>query len=276
LLSENHLRYESVQKVDGELKAIVITKEGPTGLITTTTAAALHPENETRLLSLGVIDSPEQTAAVMKAIGARAAKGKSHGDGVDLEKWVAFQRWLVLGESRVVVPFAVPLSEKIPPAAVRLRRDFSTLLSLIKAHALLHQNTRARDRDGCIIATLADYAAIHDLVAELFAEGVEATVPETVRQTDEGVKILGQPEVSLDNLARHLGLGKATVSARLQNAIARGFLVNREDKKGLPARIALGDPLPEERQVLPDPEAFGGDRSGVRSEIEGVRRDIES
>ena len=41
--------------------------------------------------------------------------------------------------------------------AVRLRRDFSVVLSLIKAHAILHQATRERDADGRIVATLADY-----------------------------------------------------------------------------------------------------------------------
>jgi hypothetical protein len=275
LLSENRLTHETVQKIDGELKAVVLVKEGPTGLITTTTVAALHPENETRLLSLGVIDSPEQTAAVMKAIGIRAATGVLPNKS-DLEKWIAFQRWLAVGETRVVVPFAVPLAEKIPPAAVRLRRDFSTLISLIKANALLQRSARARDPKGHIIATVEDYAAVHSLVAELFAESVEVAVPKTVRSTVEGVKLLAQPEVSLANLSKHLRLGKATVSARVQKAVARGFLVNREDKKGLPARLVLGDPLPEERQVLPDPEVFGGDRSGVRSQIEGVTQEIGS
>jgi hypothetical protein len=38
----------------------------------------------------------------------------------------------------------------------------------------------------------------------------------------------------------------------------------------VPARIGLGDPLPEELQVLPPPEVFEGDCSGVRSESDGV------
>ena len=52
LLSENRLSYETVEKGDEGLRARVIEKKGPTGIITTTTSAALHPENETRLLSL--------------------------------------------------------------------------------------------------------------------------------------------------------------------------------------------------------------------------------
>jgi hypothetical protein len=239
LLSENRISYETVEKDKDGLKSRVIEKLGPTGIVTTTTAAFLHPENETRLLSLGVIDSPQQTAAVMKALGRRAASGDSPGG--DLAEWEAFQRWLALGERRVVVPFAEALSDRIPPLAVRLRRDFS----------------------------LADYAAVYDLVAKLFAEGIEATVPPTVRETVEAVAAMGQPEVSLTNLAKRLHLEKSTTHARFHRAIARGFLVNHETKKGMPARIALGDPLPEERQILPDPEAFGGGCSGVRTETVG-------
>jgi plasmid maintenance system killer protein len=67
LLSEGRVVYEVVEKTKLGLRPRRIEKEGPTGLITTTTAPKLHPENETRLLSLGVIDTPHQTKAVMKA-----------------------------------------------------------------------------------------------------------------------------------------------------------------------------------------------------------------
>jgi hypothetical protein len=44
LLSEGKLRYPTVTKDGGELKTIWIVREGPTGLITTTTAVHLHQE----------------------------------------------------------------------------------------------------------------------------------------------------------------------------------------------------------------------------------------
>jgi hypothetical protein len=263
LLSENRINYETVEKTEDGLKSRVIEKLGPTGVITTTTAASLHPENETRLLSLGVIDSPAQTAAVMMALGRRAASGGDSADG-NMAAWESFQRWLALGERRVVIPFAVALSKKIPPVAVRLRRDFSTLLALISAHALLHRSTRATDQQGRIIATPADYAAVHDLVAKLFAEGIEATVPPIVRETVEAVRevtvgvgvggvLEGPQEVSLTLLAKKLGLDKNSAHHRVRKATERGYLVNREEKRGKPARIAIADPLPDELEILPDP-----------------------
>jgi hypothetical protein len=48
LLSEGRVRYETVEKTPEGLQARLIEREGPTGLIMTTTADSLHPENETR------------------------------------------------------------------------------------------------------------------------------------------------------------------------------------------------------------------------------------
>jgi hypothetical protein len=81
LLSEGRLVYELVEKTKAGIRPRKIEKEGPTGLITTTTASKLHPENETRLLSLGVIDTRMQTEAVMRALAADAETPSitSHG-----------------------------------------------------------------------------------------------------------------------------------------------------------------------------------------------------
>jgi hypothetical protein len=68
LLSENRILYELVEKTRDGLRARLVEKEGPTGLVVTTTAARLHPENETRLLSLTVKDTPRQTAVVLRAL----------------------------------------------------------------------------------------------------------------------------------------------------------------------------------------------------------------
>jgi hypothetical protein len=50
LLSEGRLRYETVEKNKEGLVPRLIEREGPTGLIVTTTSLRLHPENETRML----------------------------------------------------------------------------------------------------------------------------------------------------------------------------------------------------------------------------------
>jgi hypothetical protein len=73
------------------------------------------------------------------------------------------------------------LAVLVPPVAVRLRRDFGSVLALIRAHALLHQDSRPRDSRGRIVATIADYAVVRELLADVISEGVEKTVKPEVR-----------------------------------------------------------------------------------------------
>jgi len=268
LLSEGRVIYEVVEKTKLGLRPRRIEKEGPTGLITTTTAPKLHPENETRLLSLGVIDTPHQTKAVMQALADDA-----QANTVSYAQWHALQSWLAAHQHGVVVPFAATLADFIPPVAVRLRRDFKLLLTLIRAHALLHRGTRQHDPEGRIIATVDDYAAVRELVAKLFAEGIEATVPATIRETVAAVEACaGVGEISLAALAQKMKLDKSAVHHRVRKAIERGFLVNREEKRGMPARIATTDPLADEIEILPAPDVLG-DRCSVEVPMEGIKKE---
>ncbi|MFO1320316.1 MAG: PriCT-2 domain-containing protein [Burkholderiales bacterium] len=253
LLSEGRLVYEVVEKTAQGLRPKRIEKAGPTGLLVTTTAVRLHAENETRLLSLQVTDTREQTRAVLRAIA------KDTSRPLDLSAWIALQQWLALAEHRVVIPYAEPLADQVPPIAVRLRRDFGQLLALIRTHALLHQATRDRDDDGRIIATLEDYAVVRDLVVDAIEEGVDASVSESVRETVQAVSRLispDHPEVGLPEIARALKLDRSAASRRIATAVRQGYLHNREDRKGRPARLCLGDALPEATSVLPTVEVL--------------------
>src|SRR5215207_6612489 len=100
-LSEGRVRYETVERTSEGLKPRLIEREGPTGLIVTTTSVKLHPENETRLLSLTVTDTREQTRAVMAALAEEAGEAELY-----LEDWHALQTWLEGAEHRVSIPYA--------------------------------------------------------------------------------------------------------------------------------------------------------------------------
>jgi hypothetical protein len=62
-----------------------------------------------------------------------------------------------------------------------------------------------------------------------------------------------QRRVSLGELAAKLKLDKSATSRRLRGATDRGYLVNLETRRGRPARIVLGDPMPEMVKLLPEP-----------------------
>jgi hypothetical protein len=252
LLSENRVRYETVEKTREGMKARLIEREGPTGLIVTTTAPTLHAENETRLISIPVDDSPAQTKAVMLAIASQVNRD------IDLSEWHTLQHWLADGERRVTVPYAVKLAELIPPKAVRLRRDFGAVLCLVRAHALLHRATRDTDDQGRVVATAEDYAAVRGLVNDLVTEGIGATVRpvtrETVGKVAELAEANGNRHISIAQLAAALEMDKSAVSRRVRVALEAGYLRNEEDKRGRPYKLVVGDPLPEDIVILPPPE----------------------
>jgi hypothetical protein len=249
LLSEGRIRYLTAAKEGGEIVGRLIEMEGPTGLLVTTTAISLHPENETRLLSVTATDTREQTAAVLLAIAEEA-------DGLpDLGRWHALQRWIALGARGVTIPYAQALAKAIPPVAVRLRRDFGALLGLIRAHALLHQATRDRDARGRVVASLDDYAVVRDLVADLISEGVEQTVKQSVREAVEAVRGLDREHgATKREVATALKIDVQAAYRRLKAASTAGYLRNLETGRGKAARWALGDPLPEDVKLLPGPE----------------------
>jgi hypothetical protein len=255
LLSEGRLRYEFVEKTSEGLRVRLIEREGPTGLIVTTTAVRMHPENETRLLSLTVTDTREQTRDIL------ASLARSKTEVTDLTPWRALQEWLAspAAERKVAIPYAPALAELVPPVAVRLRRDFGAVLNLIQTQAILHQASRERNEEAHIVATLDDYARVRDLVDDLNSEGIEATVPQSVREVVEAAMQLHEEEdepVTTAALARELELDRTAASRRVRSAKDRGYLRDLEDNPRKPSRIVPGDPLPEELAILPAPEVL--------------------
>jgi hypothetical protein len=256
LLSEGKIKHLVTTKVGGEFTAQVVEKEGPTGLLLTTTVPYWDHEMETRMMSVAVDESPEQTQRVVASIaGTAAAPGRTV---VDVTTWQALQSWLELAERRVVIPFApqleIPLAAGIQP---RMRRDFGKFLSLIVSHAILHQASRPRNGDGWIEATLDDYAAVRDLFGDLMAQDIQNAVPKTVRETVTALKALVAVHpagVSEPVMAAELRLDKSGASRRLKVAAGLGYAKNLEPKLGRPARWVLDNPLPDDQQILPTVE----------------------
>jgi hypothetical protein len=250
LVSEGQTHYEmSVRTKDGSWTTKRFDKKGPTNVIVTTTAVNLHNENETRMLSLQTNDTHAQTAAVLVAL----AEGTN--TITDYEPWRALQEWLYNQKNVVVIPFARDIAENIRPIAVRLRRDFGSVLSLVKAHALLHQATRQRDEGGRIIATNADYLAVRDLALDVVSQGVGATVSATIRETVAAVSDLVAVHpggVPASAVGRKLGLDPSAARRRLLAAGAADYVINQEERPSRPGRYVVGEPLPEDVPILPD------------------------
>ncbi len=254
LLSEGRIKYDTVQRTSKGLEPLHIEREGPTGLLVTTTQVKLHPENETRLLSFWVDDTPEQTRNVILA-------SATERQPVDLGRWEALQAWLANGSTEVAIHFMHALGERVSTKDIRMRRDFNKIKSLIAAHAVLHQATRSRDASGRIVATVADYAAIWRLVADSFAINAGTKVSRTVRETVEAVVALtddGLGSARQRDLVAALGLDKSTISRRVEEALEKGYLENLALPRQ-PYQLVPGMPLPDEVEVIPHPDSLTAD-----------------
>jgi hypothetical protein len=159
-----------------------------------------------------------------------------------------------------VIPFVRALGELMPTSATRLRRDFVSLLCLVRAHAILYQAQREHDHQGRIIATVeGDYAPVRALVAELIAEGVEAGVSSAIRETVAAVRELqddGASQVNPKALIKKLGVGRSATYDRIRRALLNGHLVNEAGKHERGMKLVVGELLPGEEEFLPSPEAF--------------------
>lgn len=257
------IRYGTVIVTDAGPVAVEIEKPGPTGLLTTSTHD-LQEEIETRLISLPITDSPDQTKEIVREL-ARKAEGARPADP-DLDLWISASRLLAaVGEKRVVVPFASELAERVPTRDVRMRRDFQQLLSCVRALAFMHQPRRERDAEGRVLANAWDYLNARRLMAQVLQVS-QSSVTGEVRETVEMVAERTGPQgghsegVSYTRLGEELGLTAEGARYRARQALKKGWLVNAEERRGYPARLRIGDPLPEDESVLPEAdELFGTD-----------------
>jgi hypothetical protein len=243
LLSEGRIIHGTVEG-EGKKSARPIVKEGPTGLIVTTTEGLVDAEMETRCLSLSTDDTPEQTRRVYGVFADLE-------DGVvpvEFEPWHDLQTWIAsYGETRVLVPFTRALAETMPTGATRLRRDFVSLLSLVRAHAILYQAQREREGERIIATVEGDYEPVRALIADLIAEGVEASVPERTRDTVEVVRRLideGKTHPSQKAIHDGLGIGRSATYDRIGDALRRGYLIDEAEKNERRKKLALGAELP--------------------------------
>ena len=180
LMSDQRLEYDVVEK-DRSGKFVVrrISKEGPTGIITTSTRP-LQEQASTRMLTISISDASEQTREVLRVLAREDDDQDWSGQA---SMWVDFQKWLSLSEvPGVSVPFARELAERLPADAVRIWRDFTQVLSVIKTFALLHQAQRQQDSRSRVIATLDDYRLARWLLEDVLSTSVSGGASPAIRR----------------------------------------------------------------------------------------------
>jgi hypothetical protein len=262
LLSEGTVRYATVHSTkDGLVGEELPVREGPTGLLMTTTANHLHHEDETRMLSYQVDEDPTKKREALVSLARFEGRRTKP---IDPEPWHALDAYVATHDKQVAVPYAERLAGRLPTTHNRIMRDFPHVLALIRAHALMHQCNRDRDAEGAIVATMKDYAAIHKLVAVSLSEGLETSVPQTVREVVEATRKLlprkdrmpfdpGEEGVSQRQIADLLDRDRSVISRNVAEAINRGLLANLAPGAGRESRLVIGEVELTTGSALPAP-----------------------
>ena len=168
--------------------------------------------------------------------------------------WHALQEWLALGPTKVTIPFGPSIAKNSRGIVPRMSRDFQNMMSLVRAHALLHRKTRKR-KAGKIVAEIRRLRAVWKLVGKIIEVGVEATVaPEFVKRSADRLQAwrAAEPWRSLTWRRNWIATRPTFPGAwpvLLNSAISR----NLETCRGTDANIVVGDPLPEDVKILPSP-----------------------
>ena len=245
LVFDSEMVYEVTEKVNGKFTTRTIRKQGPTGLITTRTESLPH-QHRTRVLEVVLEEDEAEIREVLRAL----AKEDEPGEPPDIRPLIALQEWLDhYGTKSVTIPYAEVLADLIPARSAVIQRQFPFLLTCIRTIAFLHQLQRERTADGDIVACLEDYAVARDLFAPSIDAVAGEGLTETLRETVEAVSDFGC--VSLTDLAERLGIAKSTASRRVKQAISGGWIINTEWRRGLPAQLECGEPLPDVVESLP-------------------------
>jgi len=249
LLQDHHLHYEVTirDRETGNYQTRRVDKPGPTVLITTSTRS-LGDQLMTRFFSLEIGDSKEQISAALVTQAALETEGTQCPDA----GLVAFQSYFQLkAPVKVTVPYARELGTAMAKmaAAPRILRDFARLMSLIKALALLRHYRRGLDGEGRIVATLADYATVRELVNDMYIDSSTGATSD-IRKLVEAVIALDvsradSEQITNTTLAKHLDIGIMQATRRAKRALKLGWLVNREQRKYHPANYAPGEPMPD-------------------------------
>lgn len=256
-------RVSQEQKRGSGYRTEVITKKGPISLVSTTPSLNLVEDFDTRVITVGMDESKEQTRRI-----ARSSKLQG---GTDISsEWVFLQDWLDTlrnfnGPFRVDVPYRVALVDSLPDAAfdaVRMRRDFEHLITMIESHAVLHQAMRNKSVDGIIEANFDDYAVARELMDGILGDTLGLVVPDGVKQVVDAVQKLA-PNIAMQTnilkIANFTSQSDKTVRRSVSLAVKHGYLRGETDFRTKKLLLSIDDscvPLPRYLSILPTVDAL--------------------
>lgn len=246
LVSEGQLTHMKVEMagVNGSVKTII--REGPC-LVAQTSVDSIHPENETRSLLIEIPDGPQQTQLVMRSL---AAKFSGRLTAIDPTPWQALDLAIPNGVEIIIdSDLTEALWNLLPHTAVRMRRDFGALLTLICAHALLYLQQRPLV-GSAYVAGMEDYEAVRDILEPIIGVQTDVKVHPEVREfvetaislcTQKGL----QGTVTAKEVGDVVGIDARAAWRRAKRAMKGEYLKNSETRPRQPAQLHAGGAMPD-------------------------------
>lgn len=243
--------------------------------VTTTTKLSLDEELENRCLSLSCDETVLQTRRI-KTFIADSENSAFQNFGTtskeDRQKTVIQSIAALLPEGKVFVPFAKDAVVLLPDE-LRIRRDATRLLLIIKASALLHFKQRpkiiAPNGDAAILALPADLAFAVRISGSAFAKSLSGLVGR-MGDVFEACKAANGP-ISTASVAAATGIPTNTIRPALRELEKQGYLELDESEshsRKIIYRLAS-------RQHLPDADRISAKKdliSLVKSQMEAYRQ----
>jgi rubrerythrin len=222
----------------------------------------------TRLFIVEVKETPEKRQSVLSAIAHQWQDNERPDPDALRQPVVAFMEWAQRRTWRVVIPFAdalMALLSQLPPAE-RDYRDAANLLRLIAASAIWHLQHRQHaitDESVTVVADLADYALVRQLVAPAFAKTRAFALSEGERQIVDALRASDAP-MTVKEIAHATNLSPTAVRCRLNRLKAKEIVADEQSPERrekvwrvVASTTFLSDLLPTPDQVRahwhPDP-----------------------
>lgn len=264
LLSEGEIRRQTsiTDAKDNNFTTQISEVRGPVSLFMTTTEKSIHPEDENRMISITVDQSAEQKRKVLLA-KADAFNGIIASQEIinDMQSIsIAYRKAL----KKVEIPYVKKIAESMDTNFDQVLRHFDKMLSLIEAHALLHQEDRDI-KDGKVIANEEDYSVVCSLLEPILSIQSKKVIDSDMIKIIKAIKEHGQIKGDfLDStpddfdrldtsnafLAEKLKMSPSVVSIKCNKAKELGLIIN-EAPNGKPAIYSIiKDPNSLDR-VLP-------------------------
>jgi energy-coupling factor transporter ATP-binding protein EcfA2/uncharacterized protein (DUF983 family) len=260
--------YLLTEWVGGRAKARTLKLPRQIALLSTRVDLPKDEQLVTRLFIVEVKETPEKRKSVLSAIAHQWWDSERPDPDTLRQPVVAFMEWAQRRTWRVVIPFAdalMALLSQLPPAE-RDYRDAANLLRLIAASAIWHLQHRQHtisDEGVTVIADLADYALVRQLVAPAFAKTRAFALSEGERQIVDALRASDAP-MTVKEIAQATNLSPTAVRCRLNRLKAKEIVADEQSPERrekvwrvVASATFLSDLLPTPDQVRdhwrPDP-----------------------